>query len=125
MTSLVTSSLYLQTLNRFVGSLLSVTLRLLPKVPCPSSDRLTTLPDNSHAHMPPQKKQLGPCKQQACDIQACISKNNYQEKHCLAEIAALVACCDQQAADEKPVHCAFNQRYRRLLAEAGANSQGA
>lgn len=70
--------------------------------------------------MPPQK--LGPCKQQACDIQACISKNDYQEKNCLREIAALIACCDQAVAEggEQPVHCAFNQRYRRLLAESEA-----
>jgi hypothetical protein len=69
--------------------------------------------------MPPQK--LGPCKQQACNIQSCISRNDYQERKCLKEIAALIACCDQEAAEgnDKPVHCAFNQRYRRLLAEAG------
>lgn len=74
--------------------------------------------------MPPQK--LGPCKQQACDIQACISRNDYQERKCLKEIAALIACCDQEAAEgnEKPVHCAFNQRYRRLLAEEGQGQQG-
>lgn len=42
------------------------------------------------------------------------------------EIAALIDCCDQEAAEgkDKPVHCAFNQRYRRLLAEAGQGQQG-
>lgn len=72
--------------------------------------------------MPPQGKKLGPCKQQACDIQACISASNYQERNCLKEIAALMACCDREEAEGrgKPVHCAFNQRYRKLLAEADA-----
>lgn len=75
--------------------------------------------------MPPPKKQLGPCKQEACNIQGCISKNDYQEKNCLQEIAALIACCDRESAEghEKPVHCAFNQRYRRLLDEAKASGQ--
>jgi len=76
--------------------------------------------------MPPQQKKLGPCKQQACNIQACLSKSDYQEQRCLKEIAELIACCDQVVAEgqEKPVHCAFNQRYRRLLAEASAGVQG-
>lgn len=70
--------------------------------------------------MPPQKKNLGPCKQQACNIQSCLADSNYQEQRCLQEIAALIACCDAVVAsgEEKPVHCAFNQRYRTLLAKA-------
>jgi hypothetical protein len=66
--------------------------------------------------MPPQK-QLGPCKQQACDIQACLSKNDYQEKQCLHQIAALIQCCDAVEGD-KPVHCAFSSSYRKLIAGA-------
>jgi hypothetical protein len=77
--------------------------------------------------MAPQKK-LGPCKQEACDIQACISANNYQvcstrecacrgllealacnapscpapllqESRCVKQIAALIACCDAAVAE--------------------------
>lgn len=34
-----------------------------------------------------------PCQKQACDIQYCLQKNNYQEAKCTREVQALVDCC--------------------------------
>lgn len=68
------------------------------------------------------KSKLGPCKQQACDIQACLSSNDYQDSKCMKEIAALIKCCDERPAGESPVHCAFSSRYRKLVAEANKSS---
>jgi hypothetical protein len=83
--------------------------------------------------MPPAKQQLGPCKKQACEIQACLVAQNYQEQQCLAHIQALIDCCDEVAAlaaatgegAGKPVHCAFSPRYRKLVAEAAAQAAAA
>lgn len=36
-----------------------------------------------------------PCHKQACAIQSCLTKNNYQEKHCQHVIEQLQQCCQQ------------------------------
>lgn len=69
-------------------------------------------------HMPPQAKPpLGPCKQQACDIQSCLASSDYQEERCIHQIAALIDCCAAQAAagSDNPVHCAFSKHYIKLI----------
>jgi hypothetical protein len=64
----------------------------------------------------------GPCKKEACGIQACLKASNYQEKQCIQEIAALIKCCDE-VEGEKPVHCAFGSGYRQLIARQVHESQ--
>ncbi|RKP35786.1 hypothetical protein BJ085DRAFT_15465, partial [Dimargaris cristalligena] len=34
-----------------------------------------------------------PCQKQACDIQACLQKHNYQESHCQQYLEKLRQCC--------------------------------
>ena len=34
------------------------------------------------------------CKKEACKIQACLSKNNYNPDACTREIDALKRCCE-------------------------------
>ncbi|KAI8466947.1 MAG: hypothetical protein J3K34DRAFT_431987 [Monoraphidium minutum] len=62
------------------------------------------------------------CKPEACAIQECLAASDYQEARCAAQIAALIACCDADAAaaapgDAKPAQCAFGARYRALAAK--------
>lgn len=45
------------------------------------------------------------CHAEACDIQFCLSKNNYQQAACQEAIQALIRCCE--AAEGKSVSCAF------------------
>ncbi|XP_009608017.1 uncharacterized protein [Nicotiana tomentosiformis] len=45
-----------------------------------------------------------PCKKQACDIQACLSKNNFLSQRCVKVIEALKYCCEQ--CEYKSTHCA-------------------
>ncbi|PSS02891.1 Cx9C motif-containing protein [Actinidia chinensis var. chinensis] len=52
--------------------------------------------------MPPQSKE--PCKKNACDIQACLSKNNFDSRKCLKVIELLQSCCEQ--CNYNSTHCA-------------------
>ncbi|XP_057465280.1 uncharacterized protein LOC130755001 [Actinidia eriantha] len=52
--------------------------------------------------MPPQSKE--PCKKNACDIQACLSKNNFDSRKCLKVIELLQSCCEQ--CKYNSTHCA-------------------
>ncbi|PIN13645.1 hypothetical protein CDL12_12000 [Handroanthus impetiginosus] len=45
-----------------------------------------------------------PCKKQACDIQACLSKNNFLPQKCVKVIQLLQYCCEQ--CEYKSTHCA-------------------
>lgn len=40
-----------------------------------------------------KKGSKDPCKQEACDIQSCLKKNNYVEERCTDEIERLKDCC--------------------------------
>lgn len=40
-----------------------------------------------------KKGSSDPCKQEACDIQACLKRNHYQEAKCVEEIGKLKDCC--------------------------------
>lgn len=58
------------------------------------------------------------------------SRKCAQERRCLAEILALIACCDDRAAAaapgaEPPVSCSFSPRYRQLVARNAAAGGGA
>uniref|UniRef100_A0A453K7R6 Cx9C motif-containing protein 4 n=1 Tax=Aegilops tauschii subsp. strangulata TaxID=200361 RepID=A0A453K7R6_AEGTS len=44
-----------------------------------------------------------PCKKEACDIQACLSKNLFDSKKCLKVIQSLQSCCEQ--CEYKSTHC--------------------
>uniref|UniRef100_A0A7N0ZXU3 Cx9C motif-containing protein 4 n=1 Tax=Kalanchoe fedtschenkoi TaxID=63787 RepID=A0A7N0ZXU3_KALFE len=44
-----------------------------------------------------------PCKKQACDIQACLSKNNFDSQRCRRVIELLQFCCEE--CDYKSTHC--------------------
>ncbi|CAK9318128.1 unnamed protein product [Citrullus colocynthis] len=50
---------------------------------------------------PPSKE---PCKKEACDIQACLSKNNFLPHKCVRVIQLLQCCCEN--CDYKSTHCA-------------------
>ncbi|KAG0557413.1 hypothetical protein M758_11G123100 [Ceratodon purpureus] len=45
-----------------------------------------------------------PCKQEACNIQACLSKNAFNSERCLQAILKLQKCCDN--CENKSTHCA-------------------
>ncbi|XP_054800328.1 uncharacterized protein LOC129304630 [Prosopis cineraria] len=51
--------------------------------------------------MPQPSKE--PCKKQACDIQACLSKNNFIPQRCLQVIEKLESCCEK--CNYKSTHC--------------------
>lgn len=34
-----------------------------------------------------------PCQKEACNIQSCLQKNNYQEEKCAAQLRAMLDCC--------------------------------
>ncbi|XP_074382111.1 uncharacterized protein LOC141724025 [Apium graveolens] len=52
-----------------------------------------------------QKKQSKePCKQEACNIQACLSKNNFLPQKCVRVIELLQSCCEQ--CKYQSTHCA-------------------
>ncbi|EEF33377.1 cx9C motif-containing protein 4 [Ricinus communis] len=44
-----------------------------------------------------------PCKKEACDIQACLSKNNFLPQRCLKVIENLQSCCEK--CEYKSTHC--------------------
>ncbi|KAF7803597.1 cx9C motif-containing protein 4 [Senna tora] len=44
-----------------------------------------------------------PCKKEACDIQACLSKNNFIAQRCLKVIEKLEACCEKCSYNS--THC--------------------
>lgn len=50
-----------------------------------------------------------PCHPQACAIQACIQKNNYDEAKCQRQIDALYECCNKfyqkEGDDASTVSC--------------------
>ncbi|XP_059653552.1 uncharacterized protein LOC132300476 [Cornus florida] len=52
--------------------------------------------------MPPPIKE--PCKKEACDIQACLSKNNFLPQRCIKVIESLQSCCEK--CENKSTHCA-------------------
>ncbi|PON48789.1 Mature-T-Cell Proliferation I type [Parasponia andersonii] len=45
-----------------------------------------------------------PCKKEACDIQACLSKNNFLPQKCVTVIQKLQSCCEK--SDYNSTHCA-------------------
>ncbi|KAK9845078.1 hypothetical protein WJX74_010356 [Apatococcus lobatus] len=45
------------------------------------------------------------CKKEACNIQACLKSNNYDNDHCATELDQLKQCCEK--AGDKPIHCAM------------------
>jgi hypothetical protein len=63
------------------------------------------------------------CKPQACAIQTCLASNDYQEKKCIKEIAALIACCDS-VEGEKPPQCSFSKQYRKYIDSAPNQAAG-
>ncbi|XP_058188643.1 uncharacterized protein LOC131306434 [Rhododendron vialii] len=52
--------------------------------------------------MPQPSKE--PCKKNACDIQACLSKNNFDPRKCLKAIELLQSCCEK--CNYNSTHCA-------------------
>ncbi|XP_042497497.1 cx9C motif-containing protein 4 isoform X2 [Macadamia integrifolia] len=52
--------------------------------------------------MPQPSKE--PCKKEACDIQACLSKNNFMPQRCRKVIEQLQSCCEK--CEYKSTHCA-------------------
>ncbi|CAM8937592.1 unnamed protein product [Rhodiola kirilowii] len=44
-----------------------------------------------------------PCKKQACDIQACLTKNNFNSQRCRRVIELLQSCCEE--CEYKSTHC--------------------
>ncbi|XP_062083865.1 uncharacterized protein LOC133790284 [Humulus lupulus] len=45
-----------------------------------------------------------PCKKEACDIQACLSKNNFLSHKCVTVIQKLQSCCEK--CNNNSTHCA-------------------
>ncbi|MCL7037847.1 hypothetical protein MKW94_025051 [Papaver nudicaule] len=45
-----------------------------------------------------------PCKKQACDIQACLTKNNFNSQRCQRVIELLESCCEN--CKYNSTHCA-------------------
>ncbi|KAF2555281.1 hypothetical protein F2Q68_00013131 [Brassica cretica] len=51
--------------------------------------------------MPQPSKE--PCKKEACDIQACLSKNNFLPQRCQGVIEKLQTCCEK--CNNGSTHC--------------------
>ncbi|EXB29026.1 hypothetical protein L484_018443 [Morus notabilis] len=51
-----------------------------------------------------QQQSKEPCKKEACDIQACLSKNNFLPQKCVTVIEKLQFCCEKCNYDS--THCA-------------------
>ncbi|RKP05449.1 mature T-cell proliferation 1 neighbor protein-like protein [Thamnocephalis sphaerospora] len=43
----------------------------------------------------PRKSETPPCQREACDIQACLQSNGYNEARCKRVIEALRVCCQR------------------------------
>jgi hypothetical protein len=56
-------------------------------------------------------------------IQACLAKNDYQEKKCLQQIVALIQCCDAVTDAPAPKQCSFSKSYRKTVAAAQTQQQ--
>ncbi|RWR85542.1 cx9C motif-containing protein 4 [Cinnamomum micranthum f. kanehirae] len=52
--------------------------------------------------MPQPSKE--PCKKEACDIQSCLTKNNFIPQRCLKVIELLQTCCER--CKYNSTHCA-------------------
>ncbi|XP_031489745.1 uncharacterized protein LOC116257271 [Nymphaea colorata] len=51
-----------------------------------------------------KKKDREPCKKEACDIQSCLTKNNFIPQRCLQVIQKLQLCCEK--CKYNSTHCA-------------------
>ncbi|KAI8147659.1 hypothetical protein BJV82DRAFT_596409 [Fennellomyces sp. T-0311] len=54
---------------------------------------------------------MPPCQKYACDIQDCLSKNNYQESKCERAIQALRQCCEELLANGGSSACCPKKKY--------------
>ncbi|KAG2218751.1 hypothetical protein INT45_003069 [Circinella minor] len=52
-----------------------------------------------------------PCQKLACDIQDCLSKNNYQEIKCEKVIQALRTCCEELLESGGSSPCCPKRKY--------------
>ena len=48
-------------------------------------------------------KPKDPCQRQACAIQDCLKKNNYQEEKCQDIIQLMMDCCNTVAKDSSNI----------------------
>ncbi|XP_020680281.1 cx9C motif-containing protein 4, mitochondrial [Dendrobium catenatum] len=55
-----------------------------------------------------KQKSQEPCKKEACDIQSCLTKNNFNPQRCLKVIEMLQACCE---------NCSYNSTHCASLSE--------
>ncbi|CAI9736982.1 Hypothetical predicted protein [Octopus vulgaris] len=46
----------------------------------------------------PASKSTDPCKKLACQIQACLQENRYQEAKCQEVINLMLKCCEKYGA---------------------------
>ncbi|KAJ2369403.1 hypothetical protein H4S02_009948, partial [Coemansia sp. RSA 2611] len=46
-----------------------------------------------------------PCQNEACQLQDCLWKHDFQESRCQAALAALQKCCDQVLARGDTSRC--------------------
>ncbi|MCO5547588.1 hypothetical protein L7F22_001039 [Adiantum nelumboides] len=67
----------------------------------PATFRCCCLSRSYPLKMPKSKE---PCSQEACDIQTCLTKNNFVTERCFAVIEALQICCEK--CDSRSTHCA-------------------
>ncbi|KAL1931817.1 hypothetical protein VTP01DRAFT_9961 [Rhizomucor pusillus] len=52
-----------------------------------------------------------PCQKEACAIQDCLGKNNYQESKCEQAIQALRQCCEQLLDSGGSSPCCPQRKY--------------
>ncbi|KAK6945455.1 Mature-T-Cell Proliferation I type [Dillenia turbinata] len=59
-----------------------------------------------------------PCKKEACDIQACLTKNNFNSQRCRKVIELLQSCCESR--EYKSTHCGSVSSLLRQITKQGA-----
>ncbi|CAI2168751.1 11030_t:CDS:2 [Funneliformis geosporum] len=77
-----------------------------PKTPTQSQ------PPTREPRLPP-KDDSQPCLNEACQIQTCLQKNDYQEARCQQAIDKLLQCCDKllKSGGESPSCSSFGLEF--------------
>lgn len=65
-------------------------------------------------------KPKDPCQRQACAIQDCLKKHNYQEENCIAIIQLMLDCCNTVPKDSSNI-CKGMKEYNTSKAAKDSN----
>ncbi|WVQ65455.1 uncharacterized protein L199_003631 [Kwoniella botswanensis] len=72
------------------------------------------------------------CQEEACAIQSCLTKNNYNESACSSYVEALYRCCqkmyestndNESKSTACPIRSVVERKMKRIEAEKGQNGR--